>query len=118
QAAMRAFLDRFHVPILESLVSGALRGEPEMMRLYLERVYPKPQRATIRLENAPAIQTPADARAAMGSLIQQAASGELPPDDAMSLMQMLAAYIQAQAIAVPGGGSMLPATDAREMLAE
>jgi len=116
--AMQEYLSKFAPEVLETLVARAIAGDNVCMALFMERVFPKPTKIAVQID-APAVQTPADARAAMASVIRQAMAGELAGDEAADILEMLKVFLAAHSInAIPEGAGAAAGSgeDVRKMV--
>jgi hypothetical protein len=118
--AMEEYLSKFAPEVLETLVARAIAGDHVCLALYMERVYPKPSKIAVQIE-APAVKTPADAREAMASVIQQAMAGELAGDEAADVMEMLKVFLAAHNINTfdaLAGGDAIAGEDPRKLFGD
>ena len=75
-------------PVIVALIQAAKGGDVAAIKLVLERVAPSPRNRPVRFYMPP-IETPADLGVAWGAVLQAAADGELTPDEAMSVANLI-----------------------------
>lgn len=76
--------------VILALLQAAKGGDVGAIKLVLERVAPLPRNRPVHFV-VPAINSPADLGAAMSAVLQAAATGELAPDEAVSIANLIEA---------------------------
>ena len=88
--ASERLFDEAAEPLTEALIQLARDGHPLALRLAMDRICPtKDGPAAFEL---PALASAADAVAAMGTVVQGVADGDLSPRDAAQLATVIQAY--------------------------
>lgn len=72
----------------KSVIAAAKAGDPTAMRLCVERLYPVRKGAPVVFDMPPIV-TAADVDKATGELMRQTAAGELSPEEAATIAQVL-----------------------------
>jgi len=75
-------------PVIVALIRAAKGGDVAAIKLVLERVAPLPRNRPVRFYMPP-IETADDLGEAMGAILQAAADGELTPDEAVSIANLI-----------------------------
>jgi hypothetical protein len=75
-------------PIILALIKAAKSGDVSAIRVVLERIAPLPRNRPVHFF-VPPIETAVDLGEAMGSILQAAANGELTPDEAVSIANLI-----------------------------
>lgn len=74
--------------VILALLKAAKDGDVSAIKLVLERMAPLPRNRPVHF-TAPIIETAADLCNAMGTVLQGVASGELTPDEAVSIASLV-----------------------------
>ena len=94
---MEAIAHQHSVQLAERLVAEALAGDPQMMKIIMDRIWPRPRTAPVAVD-LPRTDTPDDVRRAMHELLQRTAAGELTTDDGAALLSMMRDIVAAHSI--------------------
>ena len=89
-----ALLDGEAEGLTRKVLEMALAGDTVALRLCLERILPPRRERPVRFR-LPALQTPADAAAAMAAIATEVADGNLMPSEAGELSKLVDAYVRA-----------------------
>jgi hypothetical protein len=92
--AAEALLDGEAEGLTRKAVEMALAGDTVALRLCLERILPPRRERPVRF-SLPALQSPADAAAAMAAIAAAVANGSLTPSEAGELSKLVDAYVKA-----------------------
>jgi len=92
--AAQALLDGESEALTRKCVELALDGDMAALRLCLERIVPPRKDSPIRVE-LPPMESPADLPAAMSSILDAVAAGELTPSEAAALAGLVETHRRA-----------------------
>ena len=80
--------------ITRKLIDKALEGDNAALRLCLERLLPPKRGRIVSFELPDKIETAADAVHASSSVLQACAAGDLSPDEALEIMNLISSHIR------------------------
>jgi hypothetical protein len=81
--------------LTKTAVALALRGDTTALRLCLDRIAPQRRGSAFEISDFPKLESPADVPRAHAALIAAVTSGEITPDEAKPLSDLLADYVTA-----------------------
>jgi hypothetical protein len=84
--------------LMKTLIALAKTGDVAALRLCIDRICPPHRERPVAIE-LPAMTTAADAVAAMGAILQAIGVGDLGPQEAAGLANVVGSYLQAIATA-------------------
>jgi hypothetical protein len=90
--ASERLFDEAAESLTKTLIKLAADGHPLALRLAMDRIFPTKD-GPVAFE-LPALTTAADAVAAMGTVVQGVADGDLTPRDAAQLATVIQAYVR------------------------
>jgi hypothetical protein len=93
--AAESILEGQAAALTQKAVDLALAGDPIALKLCLERLVPPRKERTVSFP-IPAMSGPADAQAAIGSILNAVAAGHITPSEAASLVQIVQEYRRSQ----------------------
>jgi len=90
----QSFFNDVGKAITDKAIALALDGDPVALKLCVERILPRPRDAAVVIEDLPDIDTAADSRAAVATVIKSAAAGEISPAQAQVFVGLIEAHIR------------------------
>jgi len=93
-ALAEGLLDGEAEAITRKLIDKALEGDNAALRLCLERLLPPKRGRTVSFELPEKIETAADAVQASSLVLQACAAGDLSPDEALEIMNLISSHIR------------------------
>jgi len=91
--AAESMFDREAADIIDRLIRIAKGGDVAALRLCLDRICPRQRERPVSLD-LPPMATPADAVAAMGTIVQAIGDGDIGPHEAAELTKVVAGFSQ------------------------
>jgi len=93
-ALAEGLLDGEAEAITRKLIDKALEGDNAALRLCLERLLPPKRGRIVSFELPDKIETAADAVHASSLVLQACAAGDLSPDEALEIMNLISSHIR------------------------
>ena len=85
---VQELLNTFTEPMMKKAISESLQGNTPMLRLFIDRIMPKPREAPVKIGPL-SISTAADVSRASETLLHKAAGGKLTIGQAEAFMKLL-----------------------------